>query len=96
MTDTPPAPAPWSYAKSGSMGGSGDFNLYITDKDGRKIAAVWGKRGEKERTAALMIAAPDILAAAKSAMTYWQDNYPTIPEPMQKLFDAIALTELSK
>ena len=63
-----PAPGPWSWAPSGKPGGSGDFNIYITDAGGRKIAAVWGKRGEKQATANLLTKAyllPELLGALK-------------------------------
>lgn len=57
------APTPWGFEASGKPGGNGDLNYYIVDKDKRKIAAVWGKRGEKEATAAMMIAAPEMFKA---------------------------------
>lgn len=66
MSEPNPAPAPWQTIESGSPGGNGDFNLYVMDRDQRKIAAVWGKRGEKEWTGALIAAAPDLLAACKA------------------------------
>ena len=54
------APAPWAWESSKVPGGRGgnNFNLYITDANGRKIAAVWGKPGEKEKTCKLIAAAP--------------------------------------
>lgn len=64
---TAPAPGPYSWESSGKPGGNGDFNYYLIDKDKRKIAAVWGKRGEKEATANLLMASHDMLAALKVA-----------------------------
>jgi len=60
------APAPWDSEASGKPGGNGDFNVYIVDAAGRKIATIWGKRGEKEWTAALVTAAPDLLAYVRA------------------------------
>lgn len=57
------APPPWKIQFSGEPGSHGDRNMYMVDKDGRKIAAVWGKRGEKEATGQLMTSAPDMRAA---------------------------------
>lgn len=54
------APAPWGWHTSGKPGGNGDFNAYVIDRDERKIAAVWGKRGEKEWTGAIIAATPDL------------------------------------
>lgn len=48
------APGPYAWETSGKPGGNGDFNVYVIDADGRKIAAVWGKRGEKVWTCSLM------------------------------------------
>lgn len=41
-------------------GSNGDFYVYLRDANDRKIVGVWGKRGEKEATAALIAAAPDL------------------------------------
>ena len=57
------APAPWGFESSEKPGGYGNHNMYITDADGRKIAAVWGKRGEKDATAAMMIGSLAMAAA---------------------------------
>jgi len=64
---TAPAPAPWDWTASTNPGGSARnvFNVYITDANGRKIAAVWGKAEEKEATVRLMVAAPAMLAALR-------------------------------
>lgn len=63
-----PAPAPWDW-NSIHANASGGFHLYIVDKDGRKIAAVWGKAGEKIATANLMRAAPDLREALNDLLT---------------------------
>lgn len=69
------APAPWSYEASGKPGGNGDFNIYVIDKNKRKIAAVWGKRGEKEATAAVLMAAPGLLELLKIAVCDHNDHF---------------------
>lgn len=64
------APGPWTIETSTTPGGNGTRNLYINDRNGRKIAAVWGKEGgEKETTAAIMIAAPELLKLLKEFMS---------------------------
>ena len=55
---------PWDWDASGKPDSNGDFNLYIVDANKRKIAAIWGKRNEKENTARLIAAAPDLLSLA--------------------------------
>lgn len=74
------APAPWDFEASGKPGSNGDLNIYVVDKNKRKIAAVWGKREEKELTASLMISAPDLLALAKSLDAFWSEDFPDGPE----------------
>lgn len=72
-----PAPGPYDWLASGKPGGNGDFNVYLIDRDGRKIAAVWGKRGEKERTVALLAAASEMytaLVAAEAFVAAIRDN----------------------
>lgn len=51
------APAPWSVVALGKPGAHGRYNLYIVDANNRKIAAVWGKDGEREATADMMCSA---------------------------------------
>ena len=60
-----PAPTPWRWSASGKPTGKSlaRFHIYVEDKDGRKIAAVWGKDGEREATANLLVAAPTMKAA---------------------------------
>jgi hypothetical protein len=61
----PFAPKPWGWQTSGKPGGNGDLNVYVIDRDDRKIAAVWGRRGEKGWTASLISLAPDFYAFAE-------------------------------
>lgn len=70
MTETPFAPHPWDWLGSGKPGSNGLYNVYITDLNGRKIAAVWGKEAgaEKVWTASLIAEAPALyLFAQKEA-----------------------------
>ena len=53
---TAPAPAPYNWRRLGRPGSSGLYNVYLTDKDGRNIATVWGRPDEKEATADLLAA----------------------------------------
>lgn len=56
------APLPWNTLEVGSSGnGNGGYHLYITDANGRKIAAVWGKPVEKAYTASLIVSAVNAL-----------------------------------
>lgn len=50
------APRPWDWTWVSAKASSGG-HIYLTDANGRKIAAIWGKAGEKEKTADLIIAA---------------------------------------
>ena len=56
------APPPWDFMWI-SAPASGGGHLYIVDATGRKIAAVWGKADEKELTARLIAAAPNLYGA---------------------------------
>jgi hypothetical protein len=53
-------PGPWDWLAVGANA-SGGHHLYIIDKDGRKIAALWGKADEKAANARLIAAATDLL-----------------------------------
>ena len=66
---TVPAPTPWRWTASGKPTGKSlaRFHIYVEDKDGRKIAAVWGRDGEQEATANLMVAAPALRDACNAA-----------------------------
>lgn len=59
-----PAPGPYDWLAIGANA-SGGFHLYVTDINGRKIAAVWGSHPEKEATARVFAAAPEMLAELK-------------------------------
>lgn len=48
------APRPWDWTWVGANA-SGGGHIYITDANGRKIAAIWGKAKEKQATADLII-----------------------------------------
>lgn len=41
-------PKPWDWVTSGGVSANGKFHAYLTDATGRKIAAIWGREGEKE------------------------------------------------
>lgn len=59
-------PRPWTWATSGAPGGSGHYNLYVSDRSGRKICGVYGKRGEQEKIAEAICRIPEMLAALNS------------------------------
>ena len=67
---TIPAPTPWRWSASGKPTGKSlaRFHIYVEDKDGRKIAAVWGKDGEREATANLLVAAPALRDALRKVV----------------------------
>lgn len=48
MTDVTLPPKPWDWIASGAPSANGQFHAYLVDATGRKIAAIWGKAGEKE------------------------------------------------
>lgn len=62
------APGPWNWVASDAPSANGGLHAYVVDANGRKIAAVWGKTGEKEATAHLMAAAPAMRAAAEALL----------------------------
>lgn len=49
-------PTPWDWITSGTPSGNGHFHAYLVDGNGRKIAAIWGKDGEKALIANHIIA----------------------------------------
>lgn len=55
-----PAPGPYDWTASAEPSRSG-FHVYLVDANGRKIAAIWGKEGEKAATAAFLARAPMML-----------------------------------
>lgn len=46
-----PRPWDWTWVGNGTGG-----HVYLTDANGRKIAALWGKSGEREAAADLIVA----------------------------------------
>ena len=44
-------PLPWNWVTSERPDARGQFYVYLVDATGRKIAAIWGKDGEKKLTA---------------------------------------------
>jgi hypothetical protein len=42
---------PWNWVSSGSSDARGQYHIYLVDADGKKIAAIWGKEGQKTETA---------------------------------------------
>jgi len=51
------APRPWSIGVSSTSSNNDSFHLYLVDANGRKIAAIWGRSGEKLATAEMILAA---------------------------------------
>lgn len=49
------APLPWEWEWV-SANASGGGHIYLTDTNGRKIAAIWGPSEQKQATADLIIA----------------------------------------
>jgi hypothetical protein len=47
-------PRPWNWTWVGANA-SGGGHVYLTDANGRKIAAVWGKADEKQAAAELIV-----------------------------------------
>ena len=77
------APAPFNVEWSGSVTKNGSQHVYIVDANRRKIAAIWGPSAEKEGTAALFMAAPEMLAALKQYIAEYknlEDQAPQYPE----------------
>lgn len=88
-----PAPWPYSCEASGRPGSNGDHNLYLIDKNKRKIAAIWGKRGEKEATAALLMSSGDLYAAAVKIRLLYTPGFPIDGDAMAELLKALELAE---
>jgi hypothetical protein len=40
-------PLPWKWVSSGSSDARGQFHIYLVDANGKKIAAIWGREGQK-------------------------------------------------
>jgi hypothetical protein len=49
-------PFPWDWVAAGSVDARGSYHAYLVDATGRKIAAVWGKDGEKKLIADYIVA----------------------------------------
>ena len=84
-----PAPTPWRWSASGKPTGKSlaRFHIYVEDKDGRKIAAVWGKDGEREATANLLVAAPTLRDALRHLLA---ESYANWNMPMALIEEAKA------
>lgn len=63
------APLPYDWLTSSIAPAGGRFHLYLTDANGRKIAAIWGAPDQKEATAKLIVRATEAHAALVSALT---------------------------
>lgn len=44
----PLPPFPWDWVAANFPTGNARYHIYLTDATGRKIAAIWGREGEKE------------------------------------------------
>lgn len=44
-------PLPWNWVASKTPTANALYHIYLIDATGRKIAAIWGRHGEKELTA---------------------------------------------
>lgn len=53
--ESPPeaAPRPWTWTMQLTVSGPG--HIYLVDASGRKIAVLWGKKGERELNAELIV-----------------------------------------
>lgn len=65
MSDHTPAPLDWCSTPVSDT--SDGFYAYVTDANGRKIAALWGSDEEKAANARLFSAAPELLEALRRA-----------------------------
>ena len=94
---TEPAPTPWRWTCSGKPTGKSlaRFHIYVEDNSGRKIAAVWGRDGEREATANLMVAAPTLKKAAEYAIFALNDVPQNVKTLMAKshLREALAMLD---
>ncbi len=75
-------PGPYEYATTAPLDGHhGIGHVYLLDANGRKIAALWGKPGEKMALVELMTAMRDLVTAANflaDDTTVDKDGYPEI------------------
>jgi hypothetical protein len=72
-----PAPRPWDWIWV-SASASGGGHIYLVDRDGRKIAAIWGKAEEKTATADLIIKAVNAEGQKKSRLGGGKTGRPPI------------------
>lgn len=85
------SPAPWSVETTDANGWKG---LSIKDADGVWIANLVFQHGDNERAnARVMIAAPDLLEAARLALAYVSNSLGDAREIEAGLRDAIAKAE---
>lgn len=79
-----PGPFDWLAISANASGG---HHLYIIDSNNRKIAALWGRAEEKTANACLFAASPDLLAAARAAVAWFDEMRPVTGPgtlPMQR------------
>jgi hypothetical protein len=62
----PLPPFPWDWVAAGTPSANGQFNAYLVDATGRKLAAIWGKGREKEAIADFILQAVNEAAKARS------------------------------
>lgn len=62
-------PMPWDWTASAVTSANGSFHAYLVDATGRKIAAIWGKAGEKEKIADRILVACNAYDALIDALT---------------------------
>ena len=69
-------PGPLGWVHSMTTTANGGFHCYLTDADGRKIAALWGKEAEKVANAHLFAAAPALLEALVALVDSFEKHRP--------------------
>ena len=84
------APPPYSHERSDSNGAD---DTYVLDADKRKIAAVWGNRGEKEATCTLFQASPELFELLSLALDDYQQNHGKVKNAAHWAFRARMLFE---
>lgn len=60
-------PGPWNWVASGGADIRGQFHIYLVDANGKKLAAIWGKEGQKTLVAQHIIQLVNGDAAAKGS-----------------------------
>lgn len=56
-------PFPWSWEATGNADARGSFHAYLVDATGRKIAAIWGRDGEKRLIADHIVEATNMVVS---------------------------------